>query len=105
MVDDYMVFDPTANRYPPVVFEYVNWRGDRHEYKVLVESIAFGMYPTNEVNNDVQPTSSVKNEEKFVMHAHVITRDGDPRPDMGPSRRRTFDLLKVENLRRSDRKV
>lgn len=71
-------------------FHYVNWRGDPHDYVVLVEGIAYGRYNASGVDD------TVKN---WVLHGVVVSRDGDIRPEMGDSRRRTFLLSKIEQLK------
>lgn len=76
----------------PVEFEYDNWRGNNHKYVVMIESIKFERTP-------VGPPGSSEHQEMFALHGWVITRDGDSRPDMGPTRRRTFILQKIKNFR------
>lgn len=73
-----------------VSFDYVNWRGDEHRYQVVVESIELGPYDESGMHRAA--------DTNWVMHGSVLTRDQDPRPDMGPTRRRTFLLNNVANL-------
>ena len=70
-------------------FKYVNWRGDDHEYVIEVEAVAYGKYDSAGADRG--------NPENWVIHGMVITRDGSSRPDMGPTRRRTFLLNKIRN--------
>jgi hypothetical protein len=69
-----------------IKFKYTNWRDERHEYVVQVESIHFdpgsgGWYG---------PGSG-----GWYLNGETITRDGDPREDMGV-RRRSFYLNDLE---------
>lgn len=74
-------------------FGYVNWRDEFHQYVVDVESFEFGEYgPQGKTGRDVEP--------RWVMNAHVVTRDGDSREDMGPTRRRTFLMEKMTDVER-----
>lgn len=69
-----------------VEFDYVNWRGQDHHYVIVTESFVFGMY-----GEGVIP--------EWHLNGNVVTRDGDIRPEMGPTRRRSFLLHKMRNLR------
>lgn len=82
---------PFYNTNTPIKFTYVNWRGDEHEYVIKLESLEYGHY------GEHGSTGSV-GEMNWVLHGHVVTRDGDPRPDMG-TRRRTFLLNKIQDPR------
>lgn len=72
-------------------FDYVNWRGDDHHYVIEPEGLTWEEYP-----GDVSP-------EGWFVHGMVVTRDGDPRKDMGPARRRSFRLVKMKNLMEVER--
>lgn len=69
-----------------VTFDYVNWRGDSHTYVIDPEGFEFAAY--NGANTD-----------RWYLHGQVVTRDGDPREDMGPTRRRSFEIDGIKNLR------
>jgi hypothetical protein len=73
-----------------ILFRYVNWRGEDHLYLVTPESVAYGVYDGNG-----QPTGHIRCY-RWVLHANVRQRDGDPRLEMGPTRRRTFLLEKIK---------
>lgn len=67
-----------------ITFEYVNWRDERHTYTAEPEQLEFGYYgPEGKAGPDVV--------QRWVLHARVVTRDGDDRPG-----RRTFLLEKIE---------
>lgn len=88
-----VVGEPTINFWYPqghclLQFSYVNWHGCRHDYTVDPESVEFGPYEDGPLS-----------EWRWVLHANVVTRDGDVRPEMGPTRRRTFLIEEIENLR------
>lgn len=72
-----------------VQFKYTNWREHEHTYRVVVESFEFGYYEAGGVSTD--------GSEKWVMHAQVVTRDGDFRQEMD-TRRRTFLLEGIRDL-------
>lgn len=70
-------------------FVYTNHDGDTHTYVIK---------PTGA--DTLSPVGSDA-EELPVLHGDVITRDGDPRLDMDPTRRRTFviaDMAAIENV-------
>lgn len=76
---------------PPFLeFAYENWKGITYAYVVEPEKIEFGPYDGTGANN-----GQIMN---WVLHAEVVTRSGDPRPDM-QTRRRTFLLTKIRHLR------
>lgn len=84
-----------ASEGPPdqtVEFDYVNWKGVLHHYVVTVESFEFGPYDRG------GGTPRPRDQWQWVMHGEVITRDDDSRPDMGPTRRRTFILSEIKNI-------
>lgn len=66
-------------------FEYINWRGEHHTYLVDVEGFEYGPYEAGGHSRD--------GSKRFVMHAHVIERDGAARPG-----RRTFLLTGLMNV-------
>jgi hypothetical protein len=72
-------------------FKYTNWKGDNHEYVILVESIEFGAYDKG--GTTPRPAS----EWSWVVHGDVVTRDGDTRRNMG-TRRRTFMLAELREI-------
>lgn len=69
-----------------LTFDYVNWKGEDHNY-VIEECRYTPSYP------------SPVHEGHWVIHGDVVTRDGDTRPTMGPTRRRTFEILKMRNIK------
>lgn len=71
-------------------FTYTNWRGVDHEYVIEPLSIEFGPYDQGGVNDG--------REQHWVMHGDVVTRDDDPRPEMGPTRRRTFIITGMRHV-------
>lgn len=75
-------------------FRYNNWRGDDHEYVIDVESVEFGPYDKG------GGTPRPREQWAWVIHGDVVSRDGDTRPDMGPTRRRTFLITDIEELER-----
>jgi hypothetical protein len=66
-----------------LAFDYTNWRGVRYRYVVDFRA---GVAPG--------PT---RHEGDPALAGSLITRDGDPRHDMG-SRRRTFLIDGMENV-------
>jgi hypothetical protein len=72
-----------------IKFRYTNWRGVEHIYVIQPESIEFGPY-----DNDGRKEGGLKH---WVLHGNVVTRDGDPRPEMNP-RRRTFLLVDIFDM-------
>lgn len=76
-------------------FDYTNWVGNRHTYEIDVESIQLGPFTRGGVESSLPTERHV-----WVMHGHVVTRDGDERSDMGDNRRRTFLLANVANVSR-----
>lgn len=74
-------------------FDYNNWRGDDHSYVIKVESIEFGPYDKG------GGTPRPRDQWSWVVHGDVITRDGEERSDMGPTRRRTFLLSDIKNVK------
>ncbi len=94
---DHTVAEIIPTMLQPLEFEYVNHRKMRYTYKVLPLSIEYGYYHPDgggivpvHMRDDYVPM--------WVLNADVITRDGDPRDDMG-TRRRTFIFDKIRNPR------
>lgn len=75
-----------------VRFRYVNWHGNEHVYEIVVEGVEFGAY--DEKGNSPRDRA----EWRWVLHGRVIMRDDSSRPEMGPTRRRTFILDKIKDL-------
>lgn len=73
---------------PLLKFRYTNWRGDEHTYVIDVEQLKVGLYRRS--STEVGPS--------WLLHGYVVTRDGDPRPDMGSNRRRTFLLSGIKDI-------
>ena len=75
---------PRLNFADPFIleFDYVNWKGDPHRYVIKTESLTYG-----------QP------DKHWYINGDLITRDGDPREDMGPTRRRSFKVSAILNPR------
>jgi hypothetical protein len=65
-------------------FEYTNWHGDTHTYVIDPRS---GHKPGLHVH-----------EGEWCISGWVVSRDGDPRPEMGDNRRRTFKLAEMRNV-------
>lgn len=92
---EYLPFYPGTRR--RIKFNYKNWRDEEHEYDILIEAIEFGPFDKGGIN----PEKDLVDDWIWVMHGHVVTRDGDERRDMGPVRRRTFimsDMRLVEEV-------
>lgn len=70
-------------------FRYVNWRGDDHEYVI-------------EPKLDDRAAISYR-DGHWCLSGMVVTRDGDPRPGMGPTRRRTFEIAKMRDIEEVER--
>lgn len=70
-------------------FDYVNWRGERHEYIIVPQGEPITEQYTRQGQGDTKT---------LYLHGQLITRDGDPRIELGPSRRRSFEISRLENL-------
>lgn len=83
--------DAEDHRPPPalLVFDYVNWREERHRYAIQVESISFG----RPAGAEFTPGAA-----RWHLNGWVVTRDDDPRPEMGTNRRRSFLLTEIYNV-------
>lgn len=69
---------------PQLKFEYTNWRDECHEYVIEV---------------DPRPDKRLTHRDgKWWLNGDVVTRDGDGRSEMGPTRRRSFELTKMRNI-------
>lgn len=75
-----------------VRFTYTNHKSCDHVYEIDVESFQYGPFVKDGIDRSENPVSA------WVMHGHVVTRDGDARPEMGGNRRRTFLLDGVRDL-------
>lgn len=75
-----------------VRFRYENWRGVEHVYEVDVESFQFGPWQ----KSGLIPNAP-KETHTWVMHGHVVTRDGMVRANPGGTRR-TFILKDIQDL-------
>lgn len=73
-------------------FVYTNWKGIDYSYVVEPESIEF-----------VPESSTRVDAGHWVLNAYVVTRSGDPRPEMGDNRRRTFKLTEMRHIREVER--
>lgn len=83
-----------AGGHRTIEFDYVNWRGDDHRYVITVESFEFRPYLDSH-----QPDPA--GTPQWVVHGHVITRDGDTRPELAGhpgNRRRTFLMSIMRNV-------
>jgi hypothetical protein len=76
-----------ASRPKLVKFLYRNWKGELHWYVIQPESIEFAVF--GDPNSGQDP--------EWIFHGQVLTRDNDPRTDMG-TRRRSFKLGVIERL-------
>src|SRR3954447_13974728 len=74
-------------------FKYTNWRGDDHEYilEPEPESLAAHDYPLEDGNYEFH----------WNLSGEVITRDGDPRDEMGDTRRRSFVIASMREIEES----
>lgn len=68
-------------------FKYRNWKGDEHVYVIEPTGAECATLERAEVRERVP-----------VLHGNVVTRDGDPRPEMGPIRCRTFRLAELREV-------
>jgi hypothetical protein len=69
-----------------LMFEYINWRGVLHVYVIRPDVV------------EAQRLTFGKPDPKWYLNGQVVTRDGDPRPEMGDNRRRSFELTKIRKL-------
>lgn len=77
-------------------FIYVNWSGEEHEYVIEPESLEY-----KDIHY-IHPKTGEYHGEHHVIHGMVVTRDGDPRPEMGDNRRRSFIVAKMQVIREVD---
>lgn len=82
--------EPRSYTIPPtdqiLTFRYVNWHGHAHDYVIQVESLEWALVDNSDYANI---------RWQWIIHGSTITRDGDTRPEMGPTRRRSFLLDKI----------
>lgn len=74
-------------------FQYVNWRGDEHEYVIRPQNIVFARYPATDEGEEEE-------QEHWVLNGWIVTRDGDPRSELEleGERRRSFILTEIRGL-------
>lgn len=65
-------------------FEYTNWRGDDHVY-VIEPDGKVEFYEGQGMGEDHVPIGP-----GWTLSGYVVSRDDDPRPEMGNNRRRSF---------------
>lgn len=70
-------------------FDYTNWRGHDHTYVID---------PAAGRNPGLHAMVDAERADYWGISGQVITRDGDPRREMGDNRRRTFALVKMRNV-------
>ena len=70
-------------------FQYLNYHGRNHVYLIEVEGMDFKL--------GVRTESAI--EDAWYINGNVVTRDGDTRPEMGPTRRRSFRLDRMHSIR------
>lgn len=75
-----------------VQFDYVNWKTNDYHYVIEIESVEFGPY------GRADPRDTDRSVWHWLLHGTVVTRDGDPRPEMGPTRRRSFIIERIRDL-------
>lgn len=73
-------------------FRYRNWRDEDHLYEVDVESFQFGPWHKGGLIPNAPKEAHV-----WVLHGHVVTRDGMVRVNPGGTRR-TFILSDIRDL-------
>jgi hypothetical protein len=69
-----------------VQFDYTNWRGDDHTYRVVIESISYGLH-------GAKPGESV-----WQLHGYVTQRDGVSRLRQDANSRRSFELFGIRDM-------
>lgn len=82
-----------AGGHRTIEFDYVNWRGDDHRYVLAVESFEFRSYGQAGIDPSAEP--------QWVLHGHIVSRDGDTRPELADhpgNRRRTFLMSIMRNV-------
>jgi hypothetical protein len=76
-------------------FRYVNWRGDDHEYVIIPSHRGVKSPP----GFHASPTSMSHDTNHLMLSGDVVTRDGDPRPDMDATgRRRSFVIVNMREI-------
>lgn len=91
----FVPYHTDTRAHPMLRFRYKNWKGNDHEYVIDPEKIEYGRYSAQ--------GAAIDDETNWVLHGFVVTRDGDLRPDMGPTRRRTFLLCQIRDLEEVER--
>jgi hypothetical protein len=77
-------------------FDYKNWKGEEHTYVIALDMRdAFRM---QFMKPGVLGREVSAEEMTWHVSGNVVTRDGDPRTEMGPTRRRSFILTKMRNI-------
>lgn len=74
--------------------EFVYTNHDGIDYAYVIEPESIGFIPESSVRVDAG---------HWVLHGQVVTRAGDPRPEMGSNRRRTFVLINMRHTREVER--
>lgn len=78
-----------------IMFDYTNWKGRHYTYVIDVESIEWARYHPDEARYDVSANYA------WTLNGHIVTRDGDLRPELGSSpgnRRRSFLISGLERV-------
>lgn len=71
-------------------FTYLNWKGDEHEYVIAPDGVG--------VNIEYHDHHAQGNyESHWLISGLLVTRDGDPRHEMG-NRRRSFVLTRMKSV-------
>lgn len=65
-------------------FDYVNWRGDLHQYTIRVEGVSFG--------------AGGEHADCWMLNGLVDLRDGKPRAEFEVAQRRSFVFVDIKNL-------
>lgn len=76
---------PQGTPFQVLRFRYTNWRGAAHTYAIVPEGTSYEKLATT-------------GDSRWMLHGHVITRDGDPRQEMGSNRRRSFAIAGMTEI-------
>lgn len=76
-------------------FRYKNWKGQEYEYVIAPDRnpgtrLQYLSPGVPDRDYDALPT--------WHLSGSIVTRDGDPRVEMGPTRRRSFILTRMQNI-------
>lgn len=71
-----------------VQFDYTNWRGDEHTYRVAIESISYGPHSADDLEESV-----------WQLHGYVTQRDGVSRLKQDANSRRSFKLFGIRDMK------